>query len=123
MSAWEAAAAGCSRARTRAGFSATAARHRGASAPKRTDARESLINEAVVYTFVVHYTRARRPKPRAHSPLVGERRRGINLELRDFSPDPNSKARGNPIDPLTSGVECGSVVVRLVRVRRQRFIY
>ena len=43
--------------------------------------RESLINEAVVYTFVVHYTRARRPKPRAHSPLVGERRRGINLEL------------------------------------------
>ena len=101
MSARKAAAAGCSRARTRAGFSATAARHRGASAPKRTDARESLINEAVVYTFVVHYTEARAPVPRAHSPLVGEQRRAINLELRDFSPDFDSKMRGNSIDPLT----------------------
>ena len=61
--------------------STTAARHRGAPAPKRTDARESLFSKAVVYTFVIHYTRARRPKLRAHSPLVGERRRGINLEL------------------------------------------
>ena len=63
------------------GFSTTAMRHRGAPAPKRTDARESLFSKAVVYTFVIHYTRARRPKLRAHSPLVGERRRGINLEL------------------------------------------
>ena len=101
MSARKAAAAGCSRALPRAGFSTTAARHRGASAPKRTDARESLIDEAVVYTFVVHYTEARAPVPRAHSPLVGEQRRAINLELRDFSPDFDSKMRGNSIDPLT----------------------